>query len=393
LFPPLLVFADDWGRHPSSCQHLVGHLLSKYHVDWINTIGTREPKLDLATFRRGYEKISNWLHRKEMAGHIPAQLRVMNPKMWPWLSRPFDRALNRTLLVRQLGPVLRSLPQRPIAVTTLPIVADLVGLLPVQKWVYYCVDDFGEWPGLAQETLRQSEKRLIQKADALVAVSATLQNKLRQQGKESLLLTHGIEPNFWKMDGPAPAPSQLQGLARPLVVFWGVIDRRMDIDFVRRLATQLADGTIVLVGPMADPDPELLAIPRVVHIPTVPFACLPGVAAASAVLIMPYADLPVTRAMQPLKLKEYLATFRPVVVRDLPANRAWSDCMDIASTPEEFVARVRTRIAEGLPAQHRAARRRLEGETWAEKARNFEQWCLAPRAAVSSEQHYRSLLP
>jgi hypothetical protein len=36
---------------------------------------------------------------------------------------------------------------------------------------------------------------------------------------------------------------------------------------------------------------------------------------------MPYADLAATRAMQPLKLKEYLATGRPVVVRDLPATR------------------------------------------------------------------------
>ena len=36
---------------------------------------------------------------------------------------------------------------------------------------------------------------------------------------------------------------------------------------------------------------------------------------------MPYADLPVTRAMQPLKLKEYLVTDRPVVVADLPADQ------------------------------------------------------------------------
>ena len=37
----LLVFSDDWGRHPSSCQHLVRNLLDRYPVVSVNTIGTR----------------------------------------------------------------------------------------------------------------------------------------------------------------------------------------------------------------------------------------------------------------------------------------------------------------------------------------------------------------
>ena len=45
----LLVFADDWGRHPSSCQHLVRRLLDRHQVYWVNTIGTRTPRLNLAT--------------------------------------------------------------------------------------------------------------------------------------------------------------------------------------------------------------------------------------------------------------------------------------------------------------------------------------------------------
>ena len=49
---PLLVFSDDWGRHPSSCQHLVRHLLPRRRVTWVNTIGMRPPRLDLATAKR-----------------------------------------------------------------------------------------------------------------------------------------------------------------------------------------------------------------------------------------------------------------------------------------------------------------------------------------------------
>src|SRR3954454_3864453 len=57
---PLLVFADDWGRHPSSCQHLVGHLVTRYRVVWVNTIGTRPPRLDRTTLARGWEKLRHW---------------------------------------------------------------------------------------------------------------------------------------------------------------------------------------------------------------------------------------------------------------------------------------------------------------------------------------------
>src|SRR5690606_8294377 len=93
----------------------------------------------------------------------------------------------------------------------------------------------------------------------------------------------------------------------------------------------------------------------------------------AAVLVMPYADLPVTRAMQPLKLKEYLATGKPVVARDLPAAREWGDCLDTAADAATFARRVCERLAGGLPEAQRLARRRLARESWARKAEQFER--------------------
>ena len=44
--PTLLVFSDDWGRHPSSCQHLIKRLkktlpcpLGEYHWDAAPQLG------------------------------------------------------------------------------------------------------------------------------------------------------------------------------------------------------------------------------------------------------------------------------------------------------------------------------------------------------------------
>jgi hypothetical protein len=79
------------------------------------------------------------------------------------------------------------------------------------------------------------------------------------------------------------------------------------------------------------------------------------------------------RAMQPLKLKEYLATGRPVVVRDLPATRDWADCLDLAADAETFSRLVRQRLVTDTPEGQQQGRRRLADESWGEKARQFEQ--------------------
>jgi len=373
---PLLVFADDWGRHPSSCQHLVRHLLPHHRVAWVNTIGTRTPRLDLATLRRALEKARHWLPPRPHAEPLPDNLAVHNPRMWPWFTRALDRRLNRRLLLRALLPVVRALPEPPVAVTTLPIVADLMGELPVRRWVYCCVDDFSQWPGLDQKTLGALEEIVVRRADVLIAVSQTLQARLASMGRDSHLLTHGIDQEFWARPGPRPAPEILARQERPLVVFWGVTDRRMDTAFLRRLSADLACGTILLIGPADDPDPALLRLPRVVHVPPLPFAELPVVAREAAVLVMPYADLPVTRAIQPLKLKEYLATGKPTVARRLPATVEWGDCLDLVDTPPEFCDAVKRRLQDGLPPEQLAARTRLTQEGWDEKARLFERFAI-----------------
>jgi glycosyltransferase involved in cell wall biosynthesis len=223
------------------------------------------------------------------------------------------------------------------------------------------------------------ETDLVRRADVLIAVSEVLQAKLARMGRSAHLLTHGVDLQYWTETGDAVALPQLAGLEPPFVVFWGVIDQRLDVAWVRRLAADLQHGTLVFAGPVNDPDPGLFSLGRVAGIGSLPFEHLPALARRASVLIMPYADMPVTRAIQPLKLKEYLATGKPVVVRNLPANRPWADCLDLADNSEQFSAAVRLRLAEGLPDDQRAARFRLSAESWQDKARAFAGMLTAAR--------------
>jgi len=457
--PVLLVFSDDWGRHPSSCQHLVSHLLGGWRVLWVNTIGTRRPSLDWYTLRRGAGKLGEWLaggaaargSAQPGAGSNP---RVIAPAMWPSFRSRAARALNRALLARAIAPRLAA-GGPAVALTTLPIVADLVGVLPVARWVYYCVDDLAAWPGLDRASLERMERRLLERVDAVVAVSEHLRERLAGLGREATLLTHGVDLEHWgwadrppaggqgrevaprtggvdsehqgradrppaggqgrevaprtggvdppehqgRADRPPaggqgrevvprarrvgpehprpadrPLPPGLEAAPRPWVVFWGLIDARLDVAWLRALGERMEKGSIVLAGPEEDPDPALGEVPRLVRTGPLAYAALPALAAAAGVLVMPYRDLPATRAMQPLKLKEYLATGCPVVASALPAVAEWADACDVCASAGEFCARVLERLAgSGLPAVQRAARERLAAEGWAAKAALLER--------------------
>jgi len=199
-------------------------------------------------------------------------------------------------------------------------------------------------------------------------------------------LPHGVDLEFWQRPTSSGLESQLADLELPLVVFWGVIDRRMNVDWVRRLAADLQHGRILLVGRLDDPDPALLDIERVVHVPPLALEKLPALGQLADVLIMPYADLPVTRAMQPLKLLEYLATGKPVVASDLAAVRSWSDCLDVATSAESFSALVRQRLSTSLSAAQRRGRERLSDESWDAKALEFEAYVSGHEGARQSRQ-------
>lgn len=360
----LIVFADDWGRHPSSCQHLVRNLLNEYTVFWINTIGTRRPRLSGALLHRSIEKFLQWGRGNKLNASGPGP-QVYRPAMYPGFRSPWQRQLNARLLARFMDAQIAGLSET-VVLSTVPIVADLLDRVPVRRWVYYCVDDFSAWPGLDSTPLREMEEKLVAGVDQVVAAGENLATRMNRFGRDARVISHGIDLDLWT--APVAQCRLLQGLPRPIVLFWGLIDRRLDLEYIIALDRSMGSGTIVLVGPQQDPHPQLERLSRVRRLGACAYDDLPALAAAAAVLIMPYADLPVTRAMQPLKLKEYLATGKPVVTSRLPALSGWEDCLDIADSPEEFLAMVVARCSSDLSAAQMLGRRRLETETWKAKS-------------------------
>ncbi len=150
----------------------------------------------------------------------------------------------------------------------------------------------------------------------------------------------------------------------------------MNADWVLQLADAMTHGTVLLVGPQQDPDPRLLAHPRIFAPGPMAMEELPALAQQASVLIMPYADLPVTRVMQPLKLKEYLATGRPVVAAPLPAVLEWQAFVEVTETAERFTEGVLAHLAGRGQSRETRVREALAGESWEAKAAWFRERVL-----------------
>src|SRR5438093_4120268 len=119
-----IVFSDDWGRHPFSCQHIMKRFLPHSRVLWVNTIGMRPPSLSSYDLRRSFEKLVQWVGPRSKingTGAIPENLSLVSPLGIPYNMVSAIRGLNARI---GLSAVSRAIKKNnlnsPIVITTLP---------------------------------------------------------------------------------------------------------------------------------------------------------------------------------------------------------------------------------------------------------------------------------
>lgn len=373
----LVFVAEQWGRHPSSAQEIASRLPDEAEILWLETVDATRPRLDRATLRRGVEQIGRWMKAAATPTGIadrPFRMRVLSPLHWPRWNSPHVQRWNAARLAQAVASAPRSKGGRLVLVTTLPLAALLLDRIAFDRVVYYCVDDFTHWPGTDRHVQEALERRLLERCDVVFAASRSLQKRLRGLGQQACLLPHGVDAAQWRRANTnnASAAAALASLPRPLLLFWGSVDFRLDATWIQT-CQRATGGSVVLIGPERGADRQLLRLPGVIRTGPVAKADLPAYAALSDVLIMPYVDLPVTRHMQPLKLLEYLNTDRPVVMRDLPACREWADAADVVGCIEELRDVLARRLRDGVPPSQLRARARARLCGWQQTVERFWQ--------------------
>ena len=378
-----IIFSDDWGRHPFSCQHLMEHFLEAGNrILWVNTIGLRTPRLTVYDLTRSLQKITSWLRplhpeAPQEAINLPPNLRVIAPVMIPFNNLPPIRAFNRSSVVkavrRAIGEWSNSgwSARASILLATVPNAADYLGLLGEGLTVYYCVDDFTLWPGMNQpEMVRSMEETLLARADLVVTTSQSLQQS-RTRGTIPKILSHGVDVAHFSRT-PAACPPQMAGLGKPVAGFYGLIDARLDTDLVNALLQQHPDWEFVFIGNSLIPLDGLKSFANFHHIQAVAYQDLPDYAACFDVAILPYRVNEQTISINPLKLREYIATGKPVISTPLPEALALEPAVTTATDAASFAEAIHNALQNDMAPEQR--REVLQGETWADKARLLSHW-------------------
>jgi glycosyltransferase involved in cell wall biosynthesis len=358
----LLCFAGDaWDGNPHSRHHLMRRFAQSWDVVFVEGVPMRSvARAGRSEWRRVVAK----LRARPQLRTVAPGLHVLRPLPLPPAGR-LGRRLQTEALRAQVVLARRRLGLRGPVVSwfSVPVAAPLRGRLGEAGSIFYYQDRYDSFSHVDREHLRACVASLARGCSLSVASAAQLRDDLVALGAEPVLVPHGVDTERFAGD-PEPPPA-LAGLERPLVGYVGLIDDYLDLDQVLAVADGLRHGTVVLVG-RANADVSRLRHPRVAMLGPRPYDEIPGYLSAFACCLIPFAINRLTEAVNPIKLREYLAAGRPVVSTPLPEVVPYGDVVALADEPSEFAHAVLERLQpEHDTAAERARRRaRVAGDSW-----------------------------
>jgi glycosyltransferase involved in cell wall biosynthesis len=234
--------------------------------------------------------------------------------------------------------------------------------------VYDCMDELSAFKG-ASPVLKEREAELFRRADLVFTGGQSLYEAKRTQHRSVYAFPSSIDaPHFAQARSINTDPADQADIPRPRLGFFGVIDERMDIELLERVAEARPEWQLVIIGPVVKIDPESLPRRSNMHyLGGKSYAELPAYLAGWDVAMLPFARNESTRFISPTKTPEYLAAGCPVVstsIRDVVRPYGEQGLVHIADTPEEFVAAVEAAMTTDAQERLREVDAFLSQTSW-----------------------------
>jgi teichuronic acid biosynthesis glycosyltransferase TuaH len=230
-------------------------------------------------------------------------------------------------------------------------------LLTPALTVYHCVDPIIE-PYQTKHGLI-SEDILVKSVNMVISTSKELRNKKALLNENSFFVPNAadISHSLKALDPQLAIDPILAGIPKPIIGYFGAIERRIDYDLVRKLLKTNPDKSFVFIGPIdtyyltADDYKE----PNMYMKKAVPYEQMPAVLKGFDVAIIPFKKDEVSNNIFPLKLFEYLGSGRPVVSTNFNTDLAdfTHGTVSFCETAEEFSAALNEALKDNKTLQQK----------------------------------------
>jgi glycosyltransferase involved in cell wall biosynthesis len=271
-----------------------------------------------------------------------------------------------------------------------PLYIQATGTLRPERVIFDLVDELGAYDARrhSRATMRQCVTSALATADLALTTSPLLAHAYAPQTRTGQMhvVPNGVRDE-WIHRPPGATPEILRSLPRPWMGYVGAIFSYLDFELLRATARAVPDGSLILVGPVRDAGAaeRLRREPNVHLLGPRPQAEVPDFIGAFDVCLCPFRVGDVRRAVNPLKVYEYLAAGRPVVATPLEslAQEPVARVIRFAEGTDAFVAAVRAALAEDARDPRGAAARR-------EAVRPYAWETLSERVAMILEAAERN---
>lgn len=368
----MVIFGEDWGRHPSSTQHLVKRLAGERSMLWVNSIGMRRPRLNREDMHRLFQKAHSMTMKhlvepvRENSNVVPENMRVLSPVAIPLPGSPLAARFNKKALSSQIRKEMKSAKiSNPILWCSLPTAVVACDTLDERSVIYYCGDDFNSWQGVDHEPVMEAERRLVERADLVIASSQHLTERFPRE--KTMLIEHGVDHDIFSTPAPRPEDMQFNG---PIAGFFGSIGDRIHVDLIAQAAKKLPNWHFVMIGPIQTDCSRLQACKNVHFLGERKHEELAGYVQNWDVSLLPFRQGPDMDASNPLKMREYFAAGTPVVATRFKALKRYEQLVRIAEDENGFTRAIEKALHD---KQYNQLRRDFVAhESWDAQANKIE---------------------
>jgi glycosyltransferase involved in cell wall biosynthesis len=321
-------------------------------------------------------RIARKLHSyARLARSTPEGVTVVSPAVIPFFGTRVVRAVNRKLLAMQIGRLAkRGGLSRPILWIAIPTAADMIGELDEQLVIYQVSDKYDanlmdHATDLA--TIKKLHERAIDNADLVLYSGQKLLAEAERGRERSFLLEQAVDFDHWSQvgSGNLEIAEAVARIPRPRLGYFGAIEPWLvDQELITRACRERPEWQWIFIGNKSR-GVEIEALPNTHFLPPVPYQELPRYAAGFDVCVLPWDTAhSFTSYGSAIKVREYLATGKPVVISPLPEYESMGQVLRIARSHDDWFRLVEEALNEKDPAAVQARQAVVASGTWDARA-------------------------